>query len=276
MVICSGGMFRMGTPDDHLDDLQRIYQIRHRDMFEPEVPQHDVALAPFTIDMYPVTNAQFHTFLLDQPAWQPGRIGAQLHNGEYLKHWHGTSYPPELADHPVVYVCWYAALAYAQWINKRLPTEAEWEYAARGGQPGAEFPWGTAAPDPGRANYGASGLQHTSPVGSYPPNPYGIYDLAGNVWEYCLDAWDANYYAGNSRQNPIAGEGWGMLADPARITSRRVIRGGSWGGSPLNLRVAYRDSHPPTGAGPHVGFRCAQSLPALPSTSLGNAVTESR
>ena len=68
MVECSGGMFRMGTPDDHLDDLQRIYQIRHRDMFEPEVPQHDVELAPFTIDMYPVTNAQFHTFLLDQPA----------------------------------------------------------------------------------------------------------------------------------------------------------------------------------------------------------------
>ncbi|HEU5088027.1 MAG TPA: SUMF1/EgtB/PvdO family nonheme iron enzyme [Roseiflexaceae bacterium] len=263
MAVYLGGMFRMGTPEDRLDDIQRIYGVRHRDMFEPEVPEHDVELAPFAIDKRLVTNAQFHAFLLDQPAWRPGRIAAHLHNGEYLKHWQGDNYPPDLADHPVVYVCWYAALAYAQWANKRLPSEAEWEYAARGGQPEAEFPWGTAAPDPGRANYGASGIEQTTPVGSYPPNPYGIYDLAGNVWEYCLDAWDANYYANSPRHNPIAGEGWDMLADPARITSRRVIRGGSWGGSPVNLRVAYRDSHPPTGAGPHVGFRCAQSLPDL-------------
>jgi formylglycine-generating enzyme required for sulfatase activity len=260
MVICRGGTFCMGTPSSRLDQLQQSYQISYRDLFTPETPQHEVELAPFAIDTHPVTNAQFLAFLMAQPEWQPDQIAPQLHNGDYLKHWDGMRYPDALADHPVVYICWYAAVAYAAWVKKRLPTEAEWEYAARAEQADAEYPWGAAPADPSRANYAASGVQTTTAVGSYPPNPYGIFDLAGNVWEYCLDEWQPNYDAISPRANPIAGDDWLSHADATRVTTRRVIRGGSWGGDPVNLRLTYRDSHPPTGAGPHVGFRCARSL----------------
>jgi formylglycine-generating enzyme required for sulfatase activity len=259
MMLLLGGPFLMGTSEDQLDHIQAIYDISYRDLFMPEVPQHSVDLAPFYFDLHPVTNRQFHTFLQAQPAWRPDQIAPHLHNGDYLKHWHGMWYPDHLANHPVVYVCWYAAVAYAYWVNKRLPTEAEWEFAARGGQNDAEFPWGSAPADPGRANYGQSGIQTTTPVETYPPNPYGLHDLAGNVWEYCADEWCADYYAVSPRANPIAGREWMERGDYTQVTTRRVIRGGSWGGDPVNLRVTYRDSHPPVGAGPHVGFRCARS-----------------
>jgi formylglycine-generating enzyme required for sulfatase activity len=260
MVWLPGGTLLMGTPEAAIPDLMRTYAVSRRELFAAEAPQHVVTLAPFWIDRFPVTNAQFSAFIDDQPQWAPGRIAPALHNGAYLQHWEGSGVPPALADHPVVFVSWYAALAYARWAGKRLPTEAEWEYAARGGQAEAAFPWGDAPADPSRANYGASGIGATTPVGAYPPNPYGIYDLAGNVWEFCLDAWQADFSAHSSGANPIGGgealAGDGYLA----VTTRRVIRGGSWGGSPVNLRVAYRDSHPPAGAGAHVGFRCARPI----------------
>jgi formylglycine-generating enzyme required for sulfatase activity len=262
MVSLLGGRFLMGTPAEQLDQIQQIYGISYRDLFTPEVPQHSIDLAPFSLDVHPVTNAQFHAFLQAQPAWRADRIPLYLHNGDYLKHWHDMWYPDHLANHPVVYVCWYAALAYAHWTNKRLPTEAEWEYVARGGQNDAEFPWGSAPANPSRANYGASGIQMTTPVGAYPPNPYGLYDLAGNIWEYCADEWRADYYATSPRTDPLAGDVWMESGDYTQVATRRVIRGGSWGGDPVNLRVTYRDSHPPIGAGPHVGFRCARSTSA--------------
>jgi formylglycine-generating enzyme required for sulfatase activity len=211
------------------------------------------------LDCTPVTNAQFKTFVDAQPEWRRDRIPAAYHNGDYLKHWHQDEYPPEKAHHPVVFVCWYAAMAFAQGSEKRLPTEAEWEYAARGGSAAMEYPWGNAPADPARANYAASNIGDTTPVGSYPPTGNGLFDMAGNVWEFCADEWQTDYYAHSPIDNPVAGGA--MFANQAflRITTRRVIRGGSWGGAPVNLRVAYRDSHPPTGAGPHVGFRCARS-----------------
>jgi formylglycine-generating enzyme required for sulfatase activity len=259
MVLLQGRGFEMGTPGDALDRLQQRYQINFRDLFTPEVPRHFVSLDPFYFDRYPVTNAQFKVFVDAQPRWSPDNIPAHLHNGAYLDHWDGDTYPKQLADHPVVYVCWYAAVAYAQWSGKRLPTEAEWEFAARGGSEEAEYPWGDAPADPSRANYAASGLGTTTPVGNYPPNPFGLYDLAGNVWEYCLDEWRAEYYASSPGHNPVAGGNRFYDDSFYAVTERRVVRGGSWGGAPVNLRVTYRDSHPPTGAGPHVGFRCARS-----------------
>lgn len=211
------------------------------------------------MDPYPVTNRLFKEFVADQPQWQRDQIPAYLHNGSYLHHWQNNTYPADRADHPVVYVCWYAAVAYAQWAGKRLPSEAEWEYAARGGLPDAAFPWGDAPVDVTRANYCASDIGMTTPVGAYPPNGYGLYDLAGNVWEYCLDEWQEAFYTVSPIQKPLAGADQSMGDDYGQVTTRRVIRGGSWGGAPVNLRVAYRDSHPPTGAGNHVGFRCVQS-----------------
>lgn len=259
MIHLPGGTITLGTPTTAIDELMQCYAINFRGLFAPETPQHTVTLAPFAIDPYPVTNRLFKRFVDDQPQWRRDRIPAHLHNGSYLQHWQENQYPAGQAEHPVVHICWYAAIAYAQWANQRLPTEAEWEYAVRGGLPDTEFPWGNAAVDPSRANYGDSGVGMTTPVGSYPPNSYGLYDLAGNVWEYCLDAWQEDFYTGSPVENPVAGDHWFTGDDYLQVTTRRVIRGGSWGGGPVNLRVAYRDSHPPIGAGNHVGFRCAKS-----------------
>ncbi len=263
MVRLPGGQFEMGTAEADLERLQHVYGVRRRELFASEVPRHRVRLAPFLLDACPVTNVEFQRFVAAAPEWAPGRIPASYQNGQYLRHWHGDEYPPDLAEHPVVNVSWYAALAYARWAGKRLPTEAEWEFAARGGVDAAEFPWGSAPPSPARANYAASGLGTTTPVASYPASPYGLYDMAGNVWEYCLDEWQVDFYGRSGLENPLAGaEPLERLLTDAflAVTTRRVIRGGSWDGAPVNLRVAYRDSHPPAGAGNHVGFRCAQSV----------------
>jgi formylglycine-generating enzyme required for sulfatase activity len=248
----------MGTPAAEIPNLQARYGIGHAGLLTSEVPRHTVSLDRFYIDRYEVTNAQFLAFLEAQPQWRPDRIPDRYHNGDYLAHWQGAAYPPGQADHPVVYVSWYAAMAYARWAGKRLPTEAEWEYAARGGLGDVEFAWGSEPPDPSRANYAGSELGDTTPAGSYPANGYGLYDMAGNVWEYCLDEWQEGYYAHSPERNPVAGGSLYPGDTFLQISTRRAIRGGSWGGAPVNLRVAYRDSHPPDGAGPHVGFRCAK------------------
>lgn len=260
MAPIRAGVFRMGTPEEAIPGLLAAYGIRRMELLAAEAPAHWVSVDAFHMDRRPVTNAQFRTFLEAEPAWRREHIPDRYHNGAYLAEWAGLSYPAGRADHPVTGVCWYAAMAYAAWAGKRLPTEAEWEYAARGGLKGAEFPWGNAPAVPTRANYGASGIGSTTPVGSYPPNPFGLYDLAGNVWEYCLDEWVPDVYVHGQRHNPVAGEMSLPGYDYRQVVSRRVIRGGSWGGAPLNLRVAYRDSHPPTGAGPHVGFRCVRAM----------------
>ena len=260
MALIPAGSFEMGTPPGEIERLQQVYQINRTALFILETPQHTVHLDAFHMDKYPVTNAQFKLFLDAQPRWQPGNIPDRYHNGHYLKDWQDSDYPPGKALHPVVYVSWYAAVAYALWAGKRLPTEAEWEYAARGGLAKMAFPWGNDSVDPSRANYHQSNLDETTPVGSYPPNGYGLFDMAGNMWEYCADEWQADFYDTSPAHNPVAGGQGFAYDDFLSVTTRRVIRGGSWGGAPVNLRVAYRDSHPPEGAGNHVGFRCAKSV----------------
>lgn len=256
-VSFSGGAFEMGTCVEAIQHLQARYGIASEAVFAAEVPRHRVTLSPVEIDVYLVTNAHFYEFISEVPGWQPGRVKARFHNGRYLEHWINGRPPRHLSNHPVTNVPWYAAMAYASWLGKRLPTDAEWEYVARGGNAQAEFPWGAAAAHPSYANYNASGVGGTMPVGMYRPNAYGLFDLAGNVWEYCADEWQADYYTHSEQADPIAG-GRSVLNDWRDITTRRVIRGGSWGGDPMNMRVTYRDSHPATGAGPHVGFRCAR------------------
>jgi formylglycine-generating enzyme required for sulfatase activity len=260
MVLIPGGTFVMGTEAKAVPALQQRFDIRRRELFEAEIPAHPVTVAPFYMDKCEVTNDRFQAFLPANPEWGSDRIPRRFHNGQYLKDWQGTAYPPERAKHPVMKVRWYAAVAYARWAGKRLPTEAEWENAARGGLTGKQFPWGDEPPGPDRAKYGAA-EGGPAAVGSYAPNGYGLYHMAGNVWEYCLDEWGP--YPAGPQVNPVGGGSWYEGDSFREVTTRRVIRGGSWQGSPVNLRVAYRDSHPADGAGPHVGFRCVR--PAEPA-----------
>jgi len=258
MVPVPAGTYLMGT--DGAEIAQKYGQFGQgiREMLKCETPRHQETVAAFFMDRCEVTNRQFYEFVRARPQWRKDRIPPEYHNGDYLKHWDGNRVPPGTADHPVVYVSWFAAMAYAAWIGKRLPLESEWEYAARGGLQGSEYPWGDEPPSPELANFAGSNRGGVVPVGRYRPNGFGLFDMAGNAWEYCLDPWRCQY----GGEAEASGEALARLLidDWSRVRTRRVIRGGSWGGAPVNLRVAFRDSHPPEGAGPHVGFRCV--LPA--------------
>ena len=252
MVLIPAGTFQMGSEDAEADD--------------DEQPVHPVYVDAFYMDTYEVTNAQFKAFVDANPAWQKDNIEDRFHDGDYLDEWNGTDYPAGYANHPVVYVSWYAAMAYAEWAGKRLPTEAEWEYAARGGLAGKKYPWGNTI-SPADATYrgSGSGIDDTIPVGQYPPNVYGLYDMAGNVWEWCLDAYDADFYAAsdNSR-NPIAG-GETIQELRENFTSiptdiSRVLRGGSWFSNAQDLRVAGRGWPSPSSSLVNIGFRCARAV----------------
>jgi sulfatase modifying factor 1 len=256
MALVPGATFEMGTDPSELARLMQVFGVKRAELFSGESPRHRVTVGPFRLDAHEVTNAQFKSFLGANPQWLRARAPASSHNGNYLKDWRGGEYPEGKGDHPVVNVSWYAAASFCRWAGKRLPTEAEWEWAARGGLEGGAFPWGDEPAHPSRANYHESGLGTTTPVARYPANGYGLFDMAGNVWEYLADEWGP--YPSTPQVNPVAGGmhagGDALLA----VKSRRVIRGGSWGGAPVNLRVAYRDSHPPENARDFVGFRCAQ------------------
>ena len=250
MVFIPAGQFQMGSIDDEAQN--------------DEQPVHTVHIDAFFMDEHEVTNTEYKAFLLENPRWQKSRIDKRFHNGNYLKHWSGNNYPSGKANHPVTYVSWYAAMAYAEWAGKRLPTEAEWEYAARGGLAGEKYPSGKNTISTREANYN-NHVGDTTAVGRYASNGYDLYDMAGNVWEWCLDEYDADFYfvSRNSR-NPISGARtiqW-ILDNFASIPTNtsRVLRGGGWGSAALGLRVAIRSTDAPTGANVSRGFRCARAV----------------
>ncbi len=229
-----------------------------------EQPGYKVFLDAFYMDKYEVTNADYKKFVDANPEWQKETIASRFHDGNYLVNWDGNAYPSEKADHPVVSVSWYAAAAYANWVNKRLPTEAEWEKAARGGVEGQKYPWGNSVDD-SKANYtlnvGFTGS--TTPVGDYPPNGYGLFDIVGNVLEWCLDTYDKGYYDDPPNKNPIAGADSieEVLENLKNITSSRALRGGSWveNGQP-RVWITYRRGNEPARTSHLIGFRCAKSV----------------
>lgn len=262
MVLIPAGEFEMG---DHFKegDLN-------------ERPVHTVYLDAFYMDVYEVTNARYATFLNEVGDYRGDGgqvwldIGDEEERDEASIELVGGQYHPKpgFEDHPVIKVSWYGAATYAQWASKRLPTEAEWEKAARGGLVGKRYPWRDEAPNEGeqyRANYDpqeadADGYVRTAPVGSFPPNGYSLYDMVGNVCEWCMDGWSSSFYSRSPRENPVA---WGIISfvdnNFANVRSLRGLRGGSWLADPYSLRVANRNYNTPERTYPFIGFRCAAS-----------------
>jgi eukaryotic-like serine/threonine-protein kinase len=198
---------------------------------ETDVSAQSAELPPaFLLDVTEVTNAEFRRFVTARPEWRKGRVDVSTHDGDYLKLWRGETFPAALEHHPVVYVSWYAAQAYAEWAGKRLPTLAEWRYACRA-RTRTRYWWGDAFVAT-RATQGTSG---TESVGAPEHrNPFGLADMSGNVWE------------------------WSATADNVEAR-RRVAAGGSWRDGPSYLESDARALLRPEQTGPDLGFRCAKS-----------------
>jgi serine/threonine-protein kinase len=167
----------------------------------------------------------------------------------FLPHWREGRCPPGLDDHPVVFVSWLDARAYTVWAGCRLLTEAEWEKAARGTD-GRKYPWGRTEPTTDHANFGRS-RQSTMPIGQFPDgvSPYGIFDMAGNVGEWCEDVDDPKFYLSGPERNPR------NTVQPGNRPC--VVRGGGWMYDARSLRTYSRSSFHPTYRIGSVGFRCA-------------------
>ena len=258
MALIPAGDFQMGSPDA-----------------DPEYchhPVHAVYTDAFYMDIYQVTNAEYKVFVEANPEWRKERVYQGYSEG-YLTHWHENNYPEGEGDHPVVFVSWRASMAYAKWLGKRLPTEAEREKAARGGLERHKFPWGDTDPDGTQCNFADKntnfkwsnmdvddGYQYTAPVGSYPANGYGLYDMAGNVWEWCLDAYHYEIDTNSRRCNPIGGAERivDVVENYREIRTERVLRGGGWDDNARCLQVTYRTNYPPVNTENCSGFRCVK------------------
>ncbi|RKU15390.1 hypothetical protein C6500_19595 [Candidatus Poribacteria bacterium] len=235
MMLIPAGEFSMGSDEGERD----------------ERPVHTVYLDAFYIDPYEVTVGEYKRFLEDTKH-------RPLPNS--------VSRTSPTDQHPVVEVSWHDAIAYAQWAGKRLPTEAEWEKAARGGLIRQDYPW-EGPIDANKANYGKntkSGThkERTTPVGTYPANGYGLYDMSGNVAEWCLDTYQRKFYANGDQHNPVAGAEnvQQVIANADATKARRVVRGGSWSFNAKSVRVTNRLAEKPSLLSSDVGFRCVRDV----------------
>jgi len=212
---------------------------------EDEKPVHTVDLDGFWIDETEVTNEMYAMCVRDGNCNQPSDI----------TYYEDTNY----ANHPVVFVSWYDAQEYCSWADRRLPTEAEWEKAARGRLEGKKYPWGDESPvcEQGAENGAQYGPTYSDCVGdmahvkSFGKNGFGLYDMAGNVWEWVADWYDDSYYSNSPLLNP-SGPDSGQ---------KRVLRGGSWANDKYLMRSAYRNRSDPAVMDADFGFRCAMDAP---------------
>ena len=253
MVLIPAGEFDMGSNDAEAGNNEQ--------------PVRRVYVDAFYMDETEVTNVEYKEFLLENPRWQKDRVNAQFADANYLLSWNGNNYPNGKGNHPVVFVSWYAAMAYAEWADKRLPTEAEWEYAARGGLKGKKYPNGnTITARDANFHKNAGG---TTPVGKYAANGYGLYDMAGNVWERCLDKYDSDFYFTFPRngvaRNPLSGASsvqW-LLDNYTGIDADNfhMLRGGSFEDDVFWTRVASRFFYGQLlSVFRSIGFRCVRDV----------------
>ncbi|MBN1341619.1 MAG: SUMF1/EgtB/PvdO family nonheme iron enzyme [Phycisphaerae bacterium] len=240
-VTIPAGEFWMGAQKE--DPKGRNYDAEAGTLL-PEWPVHKVRLSRYRIGRYPVTVAQYRRFVEDDGYVKRGFWGGEGFGeyGEAPKKWEAQREHP---TRPVVYVSWHEASAYAAWAECRLPTEAEWERAARGTE-GRKYPWGDEEPSPRLLNFKRN-VGAATPVGVYPlgASPDGVLDMAGNVWEWCSDLYGE--YEGCDQEDPT-GPSSGI---------GRVLRGGSWSSSALNCRAATRAGLGPGGRSDNFGFRVA-------------------
>lgn len=205
--------------------------------------RREVFVDDFYIARHPVTNRQFEAFV-KITGYRPDDSEA----GRFVAHWRGAQCPTDLLDHPVCFVSWLDATAYCRWAGRRLPTEAEWEKAARGTD-GRRYPWGREVPTADHAHFGCPRKGATVPVGQRPASasPVGAEDMAGNVWEWCEDADSPRFYLQGPPRNPR------YTAGP--IDAPHVVRGGAFAFDARSLRTYSRQSFPPQFRLDHVGFR---------------------
>jgi formylglycine-generating enzyme required for sulfatase activity len=256
LVYIPAGEFEMGSEEGDSD----------------ESPVHTVYLDAYWMDQTEVTNAMYAAFLNDQ--------GNQRGGGTFWLDVYGSEVMIEEIDgvwqstgeyngfRPVNEVTWYGAQAYCAWAGRRLPTEAEWEKAARGGLVGVKYPWGdndptcTAGRQNGAQYYGCPG--RIAQVMKFEANGFGLYDMAGNLWEWVNDWYAPDYYEGSPDSNPQGPPNG----------SRRVVRGGSYTDSEEYLGVVLREGTPPNQSWNDQGFRCAQSVEVTPE--MGNSTEDSQ
>ncbi len=287
MILLKGGAFLMGTPgystqshNEHSAHASpastKVKDPAHGVGDDDERPVHRVTLSPFYLDATEVTSAEFARFV-EATGYKTDaeRQGSAWVFKEGFKDWEsvdGADWRHPLGpdssiagkmNHPVVNVSWNDAAAFAKWAGKRLPTEAEWEYAARGGREGEIYPRGNQLKPGGRSlanfwqgvwpnnNLLEDKYYYTAPVGSFEPNGFGLYDMIGNVWEWTADWYTADYYRRSPAKDPKGPKSGEM----------RVARGGSWFCSENYCeayRVGFRGQSPPDSSFNNVGFRCAK------------------
>ncbi len=236
MVLIPEGPFPMGVP--HGD----------RDGGRDEYPRHDVFVNNFYIDKFELTNSRYLEFVKATNHRIPQNPKNATRNL-----WQGDTITESLADRPVINVDWADANAYCQWAGKRLPTEAEWEKAAKG-TADRRFPWGNVEPTNKHLNFNQQwiGEKTLMPVGSYElgKSPFGVYDMAGNVWEWVNDWYDAKYYEKSPAKNPTGPE----------TGTKRVLRGSGWQNETPTVRIFTRVDSDPTIRNESTGFRCAMDV----------------